>query len=526
MRGTTGNGIAAILVAALGMGLAVSEAAAQTPNLLGQQGRLFDSLGTPIDGQLEFTFTIYADEYGATLLWSEVQTVTVDSGYYSTALGENTPFGAEVFNGDVRYLGIKVGADPEMTPLQPIMSVPYAIAADNVTGDITPHSITVDGTLIIDASGNWVGPSSGLAGPTGPAGSTGPAGATGPTGAAGPAGPTGPAGAAGLAGPTGPAGAAGPAGPTGPAGAAGAAGPAGPTGPAGAAGAAGPAGPTGPQGLQGPAGTQGGQGPTGSQGPAGAAGAAGPTGPQGPAGASPWGLSGNDTYYTVGNVGIGTAVPGRPLDIRRDGEQELLRILNGNVNGNAFYVASNDAVNWSFGVSGGTQDSFHVRRGTEVRLAIEEANGNVGIGTTSPDAKLDVVGTVAATNYRLRECSDRIKLASYKTNDVLGPVLDADYTGAAVCGAGWHVCNYQEATVYAVVFGCDNGATGESTWIVGGWRHTEYHRRSIWSGQDSVQCDSGRYPAWWASSVSAPYKGRVHCEDSSVSMRVSCCRNM
>jgi len=355
--GRTGKRIAAILVTALVSGSAISEAGAQVPSLLGQQGRLFDSLGTPIDGQLEFTFTIYTDEYGATALWSETQTVTVESGYYSAALGEVTPIGAEVFNGGVRYLGIKVGADPEMTPLQPLMSVPYAIMADNVTGDITPHSITVDGTLVIDDTGNWVGPSTGLAGPTGPAGSTGPAGPTGPAGAAGPAGATGPAGPAGATGPAGPTGATGAVGPQGP-----------PCPP----GAAGPAGPPGPQGIPGQPGAQGLQGATG---------------PQGPAGASPWGLSSNDTYYTVGNVGIGTTTPSHPLHILGNGQQELMRIVNSNVNGNAFYVASNDAVNWSFGVSGGTQDNFHVRRGTDVRLAINDW-GAVGIGTTAPDAKL------------------------------------------------------------------------------------------------------------------------------------------
>jgi hypothetical protein len=72
-------------------------------------------------------------------------------------------------------------------------------------------------------------------------------------------------------------------------------GPQGPAGPAGSNGATGPQGPAGPAGAQGPQGLQGPMGATGAQ------------GPQGPAGASPWGLSGNDTFYTAGNVAIGSA---------------------------------------------------------------------------------------------------------------------------------------------------------------------------------------------------------------------------
>lgn len=101
-------------------------------------------------------------------------------------------------------------------------------------------------------------------------------------------------------------------GPTGPVG------PAGPAGPQGPQGATGPAGPQGPQGVQGPQGNTGATGPagaTGPQGPAGPQGPQGPTGATGPAGTSPWTLSGLNTYYTQGNVGIGTISPLYKLDV-------------------------------------------------------------------------------------------------------------------------------------------------------------------------------------------------------------------
>jgi hypothetical protein len=89
-------------------------------------------------------------------------------------------------------------------------------------------------------------------------------------------------------------------------------------------GAKGDTGTTGPQGPPGAPGTPGANGATGPQGPPGANGANGPQGPQGtqgpqgiqgPAGASPWVLSGLNTYYTQGYVGIGTNTPGSPLTI-------------------------------------------------------------------------------------------------------------------------------------------------------------------------------------------------------------------
>jgi hypothetical protein len=89
----------------------------------------------------------------------------------------------------------------------------------------------------------------------------------------------------------------------------------GPAGPQGPQGPAGPQGPTGPQGATGATGAQGPAGPTGATGPQGPQGPQGATGAQGPAGASPWGLTGNNTWYTQGNVGIGTNTPTNKLSL-------------------------------------------------------------------------------------------------------------------------------------------------------------------------------------------------------------------
>ncbi len=222
---------------AIAASLATGQARAGVPNLLTQQGRVLTTSGTPLTGSMTVLFAIYDTQNGTTPLWSESQNLTFDDGYFSTELGSVTTFPATLWNGSQRYLGVTIGSDPEMAPREDVTSVPYALVAGDVNGDIHPSSVTINGTQVINSTGQWVGPSSGLVGPTGPAGAQGPAGPAGAQGPAGPAGAQGPAGADGAAGP------AGAQGPVGPAGAQG------PVGPAGAQGPAGPQGATGPSGT-------------------------------------------------------------------------------------------------------------------------------------------------------------------------------------------------------------------------------------------------------------------------------------
>jgi hypothetical protein len=229
-------------VATMFFTFAGAASAADVPQTLTQQGRLYDAAGKPVVGQVDLVFSIYDTEAATTAIWSETISVTFDEGYFSATLGETTPIKG-IFDGSVRYLGIKIGADAEASPRLPVQSVPYALVAGNAIGDITPTSVSINGQPVIDATGKWVGDPTGLVGPIGP---QGPAGAD---GAVGPVGPTGAAGVAGAVGPTGAAGAVGAVGPTGAAGPAGIAGPAGAVGPTGAAGPAGAVGPTGATGI-------------------------------------------------------------------------------------------------------------------------------------------------------------------------------------------------------------------------------------------------------------------------------------
>ncbi|HYQ04467.1 MAG TPA: hypothetical protein VER96_37600 [Polyangiaceae bacterium] len=351
-RGETVRAFGVALGAVLALALSTTRSArAAVPNVLTEQGRLFDTTNKPIQGALAFAFTIYDTPTGDNVLWTEsVPDVLLSDGYFSVQVGSVTPIPSSVFDGSIRYLGIAIGSDAEMSPRQAITSVAYAIVSDNATGDITPTSVSINGKQVIDEKGKWVGSTSGLAGPAGPVGPAGPAGTQGPAGETGPAGMPGLPGANGAPGqsvvgeseppgancvaggakftsasgvnyacngdPGGSMGPMGPMGPTGPAGESvigesegpgancatggtkltagtsityvcnGATGPAGTGGTAGPMGATGPMGPTGPMGETGPAGAAGPMGATGPIGVTGPAGAVGATGAAGPIGAT------------------------------------------------------------------------------------------------------------------------------------------------------------------------------------------------------------------------------------------------
>jgi len=100
---------------------------AQVPQLINYQGKIAKLSGEPLDTTIQMVFSIYADAEGANLLWTETQTlVVVEKGIFNVLLGNVNLIPYSVFNGATRYLGVKVGADPEITPRKAIITVAYA----------------------------------------------------------------------------------------------------------------------------------------------------------------------------------------------------------------------------------------------------------------------------------------------------------------------------------------------------------------------------------------------------------------
>jgi hypothetical protein len=144
-----------LLVLALA-GAPLTSAHADVPQKINDEGRLYDATtNAAVTGMHTMKFAIYSMSSGGTALWTQTSAVTFANGFYETTLdgssGGSTPFPAGLFNGTELYLGVTVDTDAEMSPREPLDSVPnalYAGVAQNATGDITPRSVTVGGSVL------------------------------------------------------------------------------------------------------------------------------------------------------------------------------------------------------------------------------------------------------------------------------------------------------------------------------------------------------------------------------------------
>lgn len=111
--------------------------------VMNYQGRLTNSSGTPLSGVHSVQFTIYDGLGAGHVKWQETQSVTSDlNGQFTVLLGSVSPIGDSVFTmvcfafgcDSLRYLGIKVGTDPELTPRTLLAVVPFAYRVNSVDG--------------------------------------------------------------------------------------------------------------------------------------------------------------------------------------------------------------------------------------------------------------------------------------------------------------------------------------------------------------------------------------------------------
>jgi len=104
---------------------------AALPQLINYQGIVTNTSNQPVGGTHDLTFKIYPDSLQATSpLWTEVHTgVSIDQGLFSVLLGGVTPFPSDLFDADERWIGITVDSDPEIDPRVRIASVPWALRA-------------------------------------------------------------------------------------------------------------------------------------------------------------------------------------------------------------------------------------------------------------------------------------------------------------------------------------------------------------------------------------------------------------
>ena len=134
--------------------LLFSAISAEVPQLINYQGRLTDTGSNPVaDGPYLIKFIIY-DDLGTEIWNSQYQTVQVAGGFFNVNLGES-PMPAlpnDLFEDTIRYLGVTVGTDDEITPRTRLISSGYAYhalradTADFITGG--PYLKRADDTLM------------------------------------------------------------------------------------------------------------------------------------------------------------------------------------------------------------------------------------------------------------------------------------------------------------------------------------------------------------------------------------------
>ncbi len=116
-------------------------AEAQIPRKLNYQGFLTSPSGAPVNASMQMVFTIYPAATGPASVHTETQTVTVSNGIFNVILGTNATLSATF---DTSYwLGVAVGADPEMSPRQPLAASPYALRA------VTAESLAPGGNIVL-----------------------------------------------------------------------------------------------------------------------------------------------------------------------------------------------------------------------------------------------------------------------------------------------------------------------------------------------------------------------------------------
>ncbi len=94
------------------------------------QGRLTNASGVPLNGTYTVHFYVYDADVGGSLICGNWTTnIAVTNGLFNSTIDLCEAAGA--FDGTQLYLGVQVGADPEMTPRQPLLPVTYAYRLRN-----------------------------------------------------------------------------------------------------------------------------------------------------------------------------------------------------------------------------------------------------------------------------------------------------------------------------------------------------------------------------------------------------------
>jgi len=121
------------------------------PRMISYQGIVTDTAGTPIpDGTYTITFRLYVIPGGGTRIWEEQKTMQLRRGLISTTLGDQALFGSSVDFTQPYWLGIQIGADPEMQPRIRLTASGYSIRAEK--SDTSMFAMAAPTPAVVDSS--------------------------------------------------------------------------------------------------------------------------------------------------------------------------------------------------------------------------------------------------------------------------------------------------------------------------------------------------------------------------------------
>jgi hypothetical protein len=167
------------------------------------------------------------------------------------------------------------------------------------------------------------------------------------------------------------------------------------------------------------------------------------------------------TVDSSGKVGIGTTNPESPLDVRGPFSGDIARFVN-STNTDAITLGTTGD-NESF-VSVGSNDDLLLFSGTvsgvSEALRIQAVTGNVGIGTNSPTATLDVNGTAKIANWQ-----DQVLGAPGHAR--IGSLLFQWGTASTPSGENTYPVSFpvQFSEVFQVVAVADQCSGSNETWV-------------------------------------------------------------
>jgi hypothetical protein len=129
--------------------LSAAPAQAQIPRMVSFQGVVADSTGTPLpDGAYAISFRLYSAASGGTALWEEQKTMQLRRGL--VARRWVTRWRSIPLNSQPYWLGIQIGADPEMQPRVRLTSSGYSIRA--AKSDTSLFALTAPTPAVVDSA--------------------------------------------------------------------------------------------------------------------------------------------------------------------------------------------------------------------------------------------------------------------------------------------------------------------------------------------------------------------------------------